>query len=90
MKIRILKAAMTHNEQEGYLGHVSFEVEGHKTPYELTLQSDRRPDNWNYALNFLNEPGSEEEIEAVERAIEDDDDIFDTLAEAAVEQIAQA
>jgi predicted RNase H-like HicB family nuclease len=84
MKVNILNAAMTHNEENGYLGNVRFEVEGHKQPYEVTLQSNRRVDEWNYALNFANEPGSEEEIEAVEKAVEEEDDLFDNLLEAAM------
>jgi len=85
MKASILHAEMTYSEQDGYLGRVRFEVDGHKQPYELTLQSDSRLDDWNYALNFMNESGSEAEIEAVEAAIEQDDDFFDHLVEAAVE-----
>lgn len=87
MNIRIIEAKMSHNEQDGYLGYVHFEVEGHKQPYELTLQSEKRLDDWNYALHFLNESGSEQEIEAVERAIEEDDDFFDRLVEAALDEL---
>jgi predicted RNase H-like HicB family nuclease len=84
MKINVLNATMTHSETNGYFGQVRFEIDGHKQPYEMTLQSDRRLDDWNYSLNFMNEPGSGEEIDAVERAIEENDDLFDTLVEAAV------
>lgn len=84
MKISILHAEMRYSEQEGYWGKVQFAADGHKQPYELTLQSDKRPDDWNYALNFLRESGSEEEIEQVEQAIEADDDLFDDLVEAAM------
>ncbi|TJY44268.1 hypothetical protein E5161_02450 [Cohnella pontilimi] len=84
MKTNILQAIMTHSEKDGYLGHVRFEVEGHKQPYELTLQSDGRLDYWNYSLNFANQPGSEEEIDTVERAVEEDDELFDRLVEAAL------
>jgi hypothetical protein len=84
VKVKILSASMQYSEGDGYLGHVRFEVEGQKQPYEITLQSNRRSDDWNYALNFMNEPGSEEEIEVVEKAIEEDDELFDTLVEAAM------
>jgi hypothetical protein len=86
VKVNILSTNMTHSEENGYLGHVQFEVDGHKKPYEMTLQSDRRLDKWNYALNFLNESGNEEEIEAVEKAIEEDDEFFDTLVEATLDK----
>lgn len=84
VKMNILHAEMHYDEQDGYLGKVQFAVEGHKQPYELTLQSDKRPDDWNYALNFMRESGSEQEIEMVEQAIEADDDLFDDLVEAAM------
>lgn len=84
MKAEILHADMSYCETGGYLGHVHFRVEGHKQPYELTLQSEGPLDDWNYSLNYLHESGLEHEIEAVERAIEEDDDFFDQLAEAAV------
>ncbi|MFC5699975.1 hypothetical protein ACFPVX_01665 [Cohnella faecalis] len=90
MNIRILAATMKHDESNGYLGHVRFEAEGHKQPYELTLQSDKRIDDWNYALNFLDESGSEQQIEAVEKALEEDDDIFDSLVDAALASLDDA
>lgn len=88
MKMKLLHAEMAYNEQEGYLGRVQFEIEGHKQPYELTLQSAGRLDDWNYALHFLGESGAEQEIEAVERAIETDDEFFDDLVEAATAAVA--
>lgn len=87
MKMNILHAEMHYSEQEGYLGKVHFAIEGHKQPYELTLQSDDQPDDWNYALNFLQESGKEQEIEWVEQAIETDDELFDNLVEAAMNSL---
>jgi hypothetical protein len=84
LKAEIIHADMTYSESDGYLGHVHFRVEGHKQPYELTLHSEGNLDDWNYSLNYLRESGLEHEIEAVERAIEEDDEFFDQLAEAAV------
>jgi len=87
VKITILNAIMSHHPKDGYLGHVTFGVDGHKQPYELTLQSDRKPDDWNYSLHFAGEPGPEEEIDAVDRVIDEDDDVFDMLVEAAMEKL---
>lgn len=84
MNIRIVKAAMTHSEENGYFGQVQFEAEGHKHPYEITLQSDKKIDDWNYALNFLNEPGIEQQIEKIEQALEEDDELFDAIVDAAL------
>ena len=83
LKMKVLHAEMTYSEQEGYLGKVHFEIEGHLQPYELTLQSDKRWDDWNYSLHFLRESGKESDILLVEQAIESDDDFFDDLVEAA-------
>lgn len=82
MQVKITEATMTHSKADGYLGRVAFQVESHPKAYELTLQSKSGKD-WSYALNFLAEPGSEEEIEAVEAAIEEDDELFDQLVDAA-------
>jgi hypothetical protein len=82
MKLTILDAKMTYSKEDGYVGHVSFQVENHKTDYEITLVSKRGKD-WDYALNFLNESGSEEDILAVEEDLEENDEWFDLLVEAA-------
>nr|WP_144028408.1 hypothetical protein [Paenibacillus ferrarius] len=80
--IEVLQAHMEHSKEEGYIGKVEFKVEGHEHPYEITLHSKRGKDDWSYALNFLNESGKEEDIEAVEELLEEDE-YFDKLVEAA-------
>ncbi|WEK55774.1 MAG: hypothetical protein P0Y55_06940 [Candidatus Cohnella colombiensis] len=89
MKINIIKTNMSFSKETGYVGHVEFGVEGHKQPYEITLQSDKGKNDWNYALNFSQTPGSEEEIQKVDEYIEEDDDLFDELVEAAMKTIEQ-
>jgi hypothetical protein len=84
MKINTIRADMTFNEEDGYVGHVHFEVEGHRKPYEITLQSDKRGREWSYSLVFDGEPGSEEEIQALDELLEEDDELFDPLVEAAM------
>ncbi|MBM7564186.1 hypothetical protein [Paenibacillus sacheonensis] len=84
MKITILHAQMTHDQENGYRGSVQFEAEGHKHPYEISLQlNSLRGTTWDYSLLFAKEPGSEEQINEVEAAIESDDDLFDSLIDAA-------
>jgi len=90
LKKKLLQAEMSYSEQDGYLGRVQFEVEGHQQPYELTLQSDKRWDDWNYSLNFMSVSGGEQDIEAVEQALETDDDFFDDLVEAATAAFANS
>lgn len=83
MKAHVLNASMSYSKAEGYIGHVRFSVEGHKQPYELTLQSDGNEHDWNYALNFSDGSGSEEEIQQVDERLETDDELFDLLVNAA-------
>lgn len=83
MKVTILGAKMTHSDESGYVGHIQFEVEQHKQPYEVTIQSDNGRNNWSYALNFSNQPGSEEEIQAVDEQLEEDDAFFEQFVIAA-------
>ena len=87
MKVKILHAKMSQSDEDGYVGQVQFEVEEHKKPYEVTLQSNNGRNNWSYALNFSNESGSEEEIQAVDERLEEDDAFFEqfVIAVKAVE-----
>ncbi|MBW7454230.1 hypothetical protein ACFOLF_08775 [Paenibacillus sepulcri] len=89
MNIKIISASMTHDAEEGYKGNVIFEVEGHKYPYEVTLLT-KKGKMWDYSLSFSSESGSEEEIFAVEQAIEEDDEIFDRIVEAAEDSLPQS
>ncbi|QHT62411.1 hypothetical protein GXP70_22120 [Paenibacillus lycopersici] len=88
MNITIIHAHMTHDKENGYRGAVQFEAEGHKHPYEITLQlNSLRGTTWDYSLRFAKEPGSEEQINEVEAAIETDDDLFDRLIDAAADTL---
>lgn len=83
MEFTILSAEMSHSEEEGYTGKVAFAVAGHKEPYEMTLHSKKGKD-WSYGLLFLKQPGDEEEIVAVEDWLEEDDEAYEQLVEAAL------
>jgi len=87
--ITISTAALTHSKEDGYVGRVEFLVAGHPNAYEITLQSKNDRD-WNYSLNFANEPGKEEHILAVEKELEEDDDLFDIVVDAARNSLRQA
>jgi hypothetical protein len=82
MEMNIIKAAMSYSKEDGHVGKVEFEVKGHKEPYEITLHS-KKGNDWSYGLFFLKQPGSEEEILAVEDWLEEDDEAYDRLVEAA-------
>ncbi|WP_199620997.1 hypothetical protein [Paenibacillus alkalitolerans] len=81
MNITVLNARM-NKDQDGYAGAVEFQVDGHKFPYEMTLFKDKAGE-WEYNLLFLNESGSEEDILAVEEYLEENDDAFIRLLDAA-------
>jgi hypothetical protein len=86
--ITILEASMTHNSEDGYVGKVEFSVENHKQPYEITLYSKNKKE-WMYSLNFLNESGSEEEIEALEELLEEDDEAYELLVDTALSKLQE-
>jgi len=80
--INVLAASMTYSKEEGYVGKVEFEVQDHKLPYEITLFS-KNGKEWSYGLFFSKESGSEEDILAVEDLLEENDEWYDFLVEAA-------
>ncbi|UVI30873.1 hypothetical protein [Paenibacillus spongiae] len=86
MNVNILNAELNYSKEEGYTGHVHFEVDGHKSGYELTLMS-KNAEDWMYSLNFLNGPGKEIQINQVEEQLEENDDLFDTLIDAALDAL---
>ncbi|MEX2462323.1 MAG: hypothetical protein WD469_13665 [Paenibacillaceae bacterium] len=87
MNIIIQKAVMTYSKETGYVGNVEFRVDTHKEPYEITVYSKNQKE-WSYGLHFLNASGSEEEIFAVEELLDDSDEAFDLLVNAAKAALA--
>ncbi|MCC3373125.1 hypothetical protein [Cohnella sp. REN36] len=82
MQLRILHAEMRRDEEEGYVGRVQFEAEGHRVPYEIVLQS-KKGKEWSYSLLFASESGDDDEIEAVDDELDENDALFDQLVQAA-------
>jgi hypothetical protein len=82
LKLTVQKAEMSHSKEDGYVGNVEFLVEMHKEAYEITLFS-KDGKEWSYGLHFLNASGSEEEIFAVEELIDEHDEYFYQLVDAA-------
>jgi hypothetical protein len=89
MDARIMETVMDHSKEDGYLGRVIFEWQDKSTQFELTLQSKNARD-WNYSLSFAKESGSEEEILALETRLEEDDELFDALVDAAMGALPEA
>lgn len=82
MNITILEATMNYTKESGYVGQVHFEIAGQPNQYEITLHS-RKATEWGYGLFFLNESGNEDQLLAVEDMLEEDDEMFDYLVNAA-------
>ena len=82
MKLNIMDARLTFAKEDGYVGYVHFEAEGHKQAYEMTLQK-KNGKEWSYGLFFLNASGDEEQLYQVEELIEESDETFDELVDAA-------
>ncbi|REK77864.1 hypothetical protein DX130_06325 [Paenibacillus paeoniae] len=87
MTVSILDAAMTYSKETGYVGNVKFNVEGHAHAYEIALHS-KRGTEWGYGLFFLNESGKEEQLEELEDELEENDEVFDQLVQAAKDKLA--
>ncbi|MBJ6364057.1 hypothetical protein ACFOQM_22790 [Paenibacillus sp. GCM10012307] len=82
MNATIIEAHMSWSKEEGYTGQVKFTIEGHSRAYEITLQK-KRGNDWMYGLLFADGMGKEEEIMLLEEQLEENDELFDTLVEAA-------
>lgn len=87
MSWTLFEAEMAYSKEDGYIGKVRFTLEGHRSRYELTLAS-KKGEEWSYSLNFTEESGIEAEIEAAERRLEEDDELFDALVEAAQSKLS--
>lgn len=86
MNIQVIDAAMDYSEEDGYVGRVEFSVQGQPAAYEITLQSKKARD-WSYSLHFAKESGAEEDILLLEERLEEDDELFDQLVEAAMSRL---
>lgn len=83
-QVQIERAGMQRDEQDHFIGYAIFTYEGHTAPYEITFHSKDGRD-WDYSLNFADEPGLEEQFLTVDELIEQSDDLFDDLLDAAIE-----
>jgi len=86
MKITVIHAEMDYTKDDGYVGKVQFDVEGHSNQYEVALQS-RKGKDWGYGLFFLHESGNEEQLNEVEEELEENDEWFDFLVETAMNSL---
>lgn len=85
MSLEIISAEMSRKEDRSYVGRTIFTLENHKSPYEITFFSTRGTE-WDYSLSFAGEPGSEEQFLETDALLENDDDIFNQLLDAALDK----
>jgi len=89
MNVEIISAKMQKDADNHYLGSTIFKFENQKSLYEITFAS-KRGKEWDYSLSFAKESGSEEEMLIVDQRIEEDDDLFDLLLDAALDTLNEA
>ena len=89
MNVQILHATMTFTKEDGHVGAVHFQVEGHPKPYEMALHKSRKAKEWGYGLFFLAGSGDEDLLLEVEDELEENDELYDQLVEAAVAALEQ-
>lgn len=82
MKLHIIEASMNKEADGSYLGNTIFQVDDIEIKYEITLFS-KRGNDWDYSLHYADEPGKEELFLAVDAYIEQSDEAFDELLDAA-------
>lgn len=83
-QITIERAGMQRNEENHFVGYTVFSLEGQASVYEITFMSKKGKD-WDYSLNFAGEPGPEEEFLKADALIEESDELFDDLLDAAID-----
>lgn len=86
LPIGIIDASMTYSKEDGYVGKVQFRIEGHDNEYEIALHS-KRGSEWGYGLFFLSKSGKEEQLLALEDELEENDELFDQLVQAAKDKL---
>lgn len=85
MNLEIVSAEMSRKEDKSYVGRTVFTLENHKAPYEITFFSTRGTE-WDYSLSFAGEPGSEEQFLETDALLENDDDVYNQLLDAALDK----
>ncbi|WP_313637280.1 hypothetical protein MHH52_15020 [Paenibacillus sp. FSL K6-0276] len=85
MNLEIVSAEMSRKEDRSYVGRTIFTLENHKAPYEITFFSTRGTE-WDYSISFAGEPGSEEQFLETDALLENDDDVYNQLLDAALDK----
>lgn len=84
MNIEIIRAEMRREDEKSYIGTTVFRAVGEKSIYEVTFMSKNGKD-WDYSLHFTEQSGDEEELLRMDELLENDDDVYDKLLDAALD-----
>ncbi|GGH49536.1 hypothetical protein GCM10008014_14050 [Paenibacillus silvae] len=84
MSIEIIRAAMRREDEKSFVGNTVFKTEGDKSVYEITFMSKNGKD-WDYSLHFTEQSGDEDELLKMDELLENDDDLFNQLLDAALD-----
>jgi len=84
MTVQITSADMRRNEDGSFVGKTIFSLDNHKAQYEITFYS-KKGSEWDYSLSFAGEPGSEEQFLETDALLENDDDVYNQLLDAAID-----
>ncbi|WP_318245285.1 hypothetical protein [Paenibacillus gallinarum] len=88
MSYNIIRASMHRDEEKHWLGNTVFTIGESKTEYEISFFSKNGKD-WDYSLHFAAEPGVEEEFLQLDARLEEDDDLYNDLLDAAIDSIPE-
>lgn len=81
-KATVISATMRQEEDGSFLGQAVFKMEGQKSAFEISLFS-KKGKEWDYSLHYAEGERIEEELLAIDELLEEDDDLFDMLLDAA-------
>ncbi|WP_440109153.1 hypothetical protein [Paenibacillus sp. QZ-Y1] len=84
MNIEIIRTEMRREGEKSFVGNTVFRVEGEKSVYEITFMSKNGKD-WDYSLHFTEQSGDEEELMRMDELLENDDDMYNQLLDAALD-----
>ncbi|CAH1199475.1 hypothetical protein [Paenibacillus hubeiensis] len=84
MNVVIVSAEMHRGDEMMFVGSTVFRAEGDKSLYEITFMSKNGKD-WDYSLHFTEESGDEEELLRMDELLENDDDLYNMLLDAALD-----
>nr|WP_145408537.1 hypothetical protein [Paenibacillus sp. MER 99-2] len=84
VNIEVIRAEMRREDEKLYVGNTVFKAEGTQSHYEITFMSKNGKD-WDYSLHFTEQSGDEEELLRMDELLENDDDLYNQLLDAALD-----